>query len=110
MDRISRQYSPDEERPLTAYVVLVGLFNTVFAVFLFLLRRSRRDLPARIGVGDLLLLGVGTHKLSRLLTKDWVTSFLRAPFTTYQGSASGPEVNEAPRGHGMQRALGELVT
>lgn len=110
MEQIAREYSPNEERPLTAYVILVGLFNAVFAGFLLLLRRSRRDLPVRIAPGDLVLLAVSTHKLSRLLTRDWVTSFYRAPFTTYKGGAGGPEVNEEPRGHGMQRALGELFT
>ncbi len=46
-------------------------------------------MPERIGPGDILLLGVATHKLGRLLAKDWVTSFLRAPFTTFKGGGAG---------------------
>ncbi len=45
------------------------------------------------------------------MTKDWVTSFYRAPFTEYQGAATAPsEVSEKPRGEGLQRSLGELFT
>jgi len=108
--QIAREYSPEEERPLTAYIVLVALFNAVFAGFLFLVRRTGRELPARTAPSDLALLAVGTYKISRLLTKDWVTSFYRAPFATYKGAASGPEVNEEPRGQGMRLAIGELFT
>ena len=110
MERIARAYSPDEARPLGSYIVLVTIFNAMFAGFLLLLRSSKRELPVRISMGDILLLAVGTQKLSRLLTKDQVTSFYRAPFARYEGAASGAEVNESPRGTGMQRAIGELVT
>jgi hypothetical protein len=58
----------------------------------------------------MLLLGIATHKLSRLLTKDMVTSPLRAPFTVFEGSAGDGEVQEGARGSGLQHALGELVT
>jgi hypothetical protein len=57
-------------------------------------RRGARCLPAdrllpdQVSPGDLLLLDVATHKMSRLLAKDWVTSFYRASFTEYQGRAS----------------------
>ena len=98
-----------EDAPLLSYAGLAAIFGALFVGFL---RRTRggRDLPERVTVADVLLLGVATHKASRLLTKDWVTSFLRAPFTEYQGAAGGPEVSEKPRGTGMQRALGELFT
>jgi hypothetical protein len=99
-----------EHRPLTAYAVLVGIFNAAFAGFLLAVKWSGRDLPERMRLGDLLLLGVATHKLSRLLAKDTVTSFLRAPFTTFEGPAGASEVNEQPRGMSMRLALGELLS
>lgn len=101
-----------EERPLRAYAVLAVIFNTIFGGFLLLVRRGGKTsaLVEQATPGNLLLLGVATHKLSRLIAKDWVTSPLRAPFTTYEGAASGPEVIESPRGHGMRLALGELLT
>jgi hypothetical protein len=38
-----------------------------------------------------------------------VTSAARAPFTEYQGDSGAGEVEEAARGHGMRRAIGELL-
>jgi Protein of unknown function (DUF1360) len=99
-----------EDRPLGAYGGLVALFHALFAVFLLAVKRTDRALPERLGLGDILLLGTATHKVSRLLAKDAVTSVLRAPFTTYQGPAGEGEINDAPRGRGMQHALGELLT
>jgi hypothetical protein len=34
---------------------------------------------------------------------------LRAPVTQYEGPSAASEVNERPRGRGMQKALGELL-
>ena len=66
-------------------------------------RRAGRPLPERVPVGDLALLAVGTYKLSRLIAKDRITSFFRAPFTRYKGSSDRPsEVSEEPRGEGLR--------
>ena len=46
---------------------------------------------------DLLLTGLATHKLSRLVAKDRIMSFARAPFTEHQG-------------RGVRRAMGELLS
>ncbi len=102
-------YSADEERPLAAYVGLSGSFALAFGGSLLALRARRRELPARPAVGDLLLVGVATHKVSRLLAKDKVTSFVRAPFTRYQEAAGHGEVEEQPRGRGARFAIGELL-
>ena len=56
-----------------------------------------------------MLVGLATHKLSRVLAKDKVTSFVRAPFTRYTGPAGQGELTEDPRGEGLQRAIGELL-
>jgi hypothetical protein len=58
---------------------------------------------------DLALITVATHKLSRLIAKDRVTSALRHPFTSYQGEGGPGEVEEAARGRGLRRAIGELL-
>lgn len=108
-DRLFRGYAPHEERPLAAYGLLVGLFNAVFGGALFAARGSQR-LPERIAVGDLLLLGAATQKLSRLIAKDLVTSAFRAPFTEFGDYSGQGEVDERPRGQGLQKAIGELVT
>jgi hypothetical protein len=96
----------DHPIPLRGYAALAMTFNLVFAVGLAV---KRADTPERVAFSDVVLLGVATHKISRLLTKDRVTSFLRAPFVRYEGDAGPGEVNEVARGQGVQRAVGELV-
>jgi hypothetical protein len=55
------------------------------------------------------LVGVASHKLSRLITKDKVTSPLRAPFTELEGSGGPGELEEKARGTGARRAIGEML-
>lgn len=108
--KIFAGYKGGEEMPLASYAATVGVFNAAFAALLLAAKNSGRPLPERIGYGDLVLLGVATHKLSRIITKDRVTSPLRAPFTEYEGAADASEVKEKVRGTGMQRAIGDLIT
>jgi hypothetical protein len=72
-------------------------------------RRAGHRLPERYGPLDIVTAGVATHKLSRRLTKDKVTGFLRAPFVRYQEATGHGEVSEAPRGTGLRLAIGELL-
>jgi hypothetical protein len=99
-----------EEESLPSYATLMGLFNLIFAVFLLVARKTGRPIPERIEVRDIALLGVATHKLSLLLAQDAVTSPLRAPFTELQEKQSPKRVDENPRGKGLRRSLGELLT
>jgi hypothetical protein len=102
-------HSPEQDRPLGGYAALMGFFlalNTAFAAWL---RVSNRELPERIAPGDLALVAVATHKTTRLIAKDRVTSTIRAPFTQFQDDAGPSEVEEAARGHGLRRAIGELL-
>jgi hypothetical protein len=98
-----------EYRPLVAYSLLSSTFGAGLVTSLGALHRSGR-LPERFGAGDLVLMGVATHKVSRLIAKDKVTSFLRAPFTRYQEASGQGEVEEEARGRGLQLALGELLS
>jgi hypothetical protein len=110
IEQVMQGYS-DDSRPLKAYVGLMGVFNLIFAAVLLTVKRSNRRLPERVGYADIIMLGIASHKVSRLLTKDWVTSPLRAPFTTYEGAGEmSGEVTESPRGKGWRLAIGELVT
>jgi hypothetical protein len=104
-------YAPPEERPpLVPYAVAMAAFNGLFAVGLALARRQGRDLPERPALGDIGLVGIAGHKLSRLIAKDKVTSPLRAPFTELEGSGGPAELEERARGGEARRAIGELVT
>src|SRR3954452_11592778 len=64
------RYAHGEHRPLTAYAGLAGGFNALLAGFLLATRQQGQPLPERLGSGDLLLLGVAAHKLSRLVARD----------------------------------------
>jgi hypothetical protein len=100
-------YDESEGQPLGAYAGLAGVFSALFAVFLFL---TRRTLPQRVDAADLALLGVATHKLSWILANSAVTSFVRAPVTHLQEAKSPSHLEEEPRGEGLQKALGSLLT
>lgn len=106
---LRRAYAPDEDPPLGSYAALTAVFNAALGAALVSAGRRGR-LPERPAAGDLLLAGVATHKLSRLIGKDRVLSFARAPFTRYEGTAGPSELSETPRGHGPRRALGELLS
>jgi Protein of unknown function (DUF1360) len=103
------QLDPEPERPLRAYSLLTGIYAALTGVVAAWLWRSRRAVPPRPQEIDLLLAAMGTHKLTRLIAKDRVTSPLRHPFTEFQGDAGPGEVDEKARGTGLRRAIGELV-
>jgi hypothetical protein len=108
-DRAETQYA-DAPVPLRDYAGLTAAFNVAMIAGLAVAERSGRRIPERVGAGDILLVGVATHKLSRLITKDRVTSFLRAPFARYEEPAGHGELEEHARGTGMRRAVGQLIT
>lgn len=101
--------SPGEERPLKAYAGLAATYTVAFGGALVALRARGRDMPERISAADILLTGVATHKVTRLISKDKVTSFIRSPFTCYQEHAGHGELDESPRGEGLRYAIGELL-
>jgi Protein of unknown function (DUF1360) len=103
-------YAPPRERPpLAAYATFATVFHTAMAAAVVAAKRSGRDLPERVGVGDIVLIGTASYKLSRLISKKKVTAFVRAPFTELEGKAGPAELDEKPRGSGLQRAIGELL-
>jgi hypothetical protein len=102
-------HSPEQERPLGGYAVLMGAFAALAGGFSAWFRVSGRELPERMEARDLALVTVATHKASRLIAKDRVASTVRAPFTRFEHDAGPGEVSEAARGRGLRRAIGELV-
>ena len=106
---VARDYSPTEEQPLRSYVLLMGVFTASAGAFGSWFQRSGRELPKRMEPQDLLLLTLASHKVARLISKDRVTSAIRAPFTRYEGSGGPGEVSEKPRGRGLRRVVGQLL-
>src|ERR1700743_3369082 len=91
---LTAHYAPNEKRPVEAYAVLASTYAALTAGSLLVLRLRGHRLPEKVSSTDLLLLGVSTHKVSRLLAKDKVTSFIRAPFTKFQEKSGQGEVEE----------------
>src|SRR4051794_27459479 len=96
--------------PARDYAALVTIFNGVMATALLARKCSKEPLPERVEPKDLLLFAMATQKLSRVITKDKVTTALRAPFTEVEGKGGAGELEERPKGKGLQRAIGELLT
>jgi hypothetical protein len=106
---VAREYDADPER-LAGYALLIAIYSAGIAGFSAYVRRSGRRVPTTVAPSDVALLGVATFKLSRLLSRDSVTGVVRAPFTRRKGRLKGPEVQDLPRGRGMRRSVGELMT
>ena len=108
--REKHAYTQGEERPLGSLLAIMATYGAGVAALSVAVRASGRELPDRVSWSDLALVTVATHKLSRLLAKDPVTSPLRAPFTRFAGTSGEAELAEEVRGPGPRKAVGELVT
>jgi hypothetical protein len=105
--------SEREQRPLSAYAVLAATYAGLFGGGLTTAVRRGHELPEHVGVGDVALYGVATHRLSRLLSREKVARFARAPFTEVEENRPAPpaEMAEHPReAAGMRRAVAELLS
>jgi hypothetical protein len=105
---IEQQYGRDDAA-LRGYVPLLGAFAASAAAATFAAWLSGRR-PAPLSPFELGCMAIATHKVSRLVAKDAVTSPLRAPFTRFGGAAGDAEVAEEVTGTGVRKAVGELVT
>ena len=103
-------YLDGEDRPLFPFVGIIGANLAMVGALGLAVKASGKELPERLGIADLALLSVATHKLSRVLTKSPVTSPIRAPFTRFQGKGGEAELAEEVRGGGTRKAVGELIT
>lgn len=102
-------YTGGEDHPLGAYAGAMGVYVASIAALAAAARVARRELPDP-SPWDVLLCAGATHRLSRLVAKDPVTSPLRAPFARYRGTEGPAELAEDVRGSGARKAVGELVT
>jgi hypothetical protein len=101
--------SSRETHPTQSYAVITAAFNGALAAWLAAAASGDR-LSGRLSTRDLVLLGIATHKLSRVVAKDKVTRPIRAPFTEVEGDGAPGELDERPRGQGARRAVGELLS
>src|SRR5437660_1316598 len=90
----ARQYAAGDDRPLRGYVFTMTVYAGLVSALAAAARISGRAMPEELTGRDIVVIGAATHKLSRLLAKDPVTSPLRAPFTTYEGTTGPSELKE----------------
>jgi hypothetical protein len=102
--------NPREDSRIGGYLVAMGVFTASLAGSAVTHRVRGTELPLRYSAGDLLLGGLATHKFTRLLAKDAVTTPLRAPFTDYEEPAGSGELNESPKDGHLSHTVGELIT
>src|SRR5438309_8721032 len=62
-------YSPQEEKLLGGYAILMTTFTALAGLFAVWFRRSGRELPDRMDARDLALVTVASHKAARTITK-----------------------------------------
>lgn len=102
-----RAYHPDQEEG--AHLATVATYSGAVLALAVMARRRGAAVPT-VTAWDTARLALATYKGARLLSKDKVTAPFRAPFTERQGPGEGNEVNDAPRGEGARRTVGELVS
>jgi hypothetical protein len=107
--RQAEAYRNGADRPLGGYLKTMAMYAAGTVGAALAARATGRTAP-RLSPWDVAQLAVATHKVSRLIAKDPVTSPLRAPFTRYEGVSAPSELAEEVRGTDLQHSLGELVS
>lgn len=82
--------------------------NAVYGALLVSMILATRNHGARhepIGGHELLPIGAATFALSKVISREKIGTWMRDPFVVNEGTDE-----RAPRGHGLRRAVGELVT
>jgi Protein of unknown function (DUF1360) len=112
LTRLRQAYAPHQHRPLDGYAAAMGGLGVLAASLAAAAKITGRPAPERPATADVVLISIATHKLSRLVAKDAVTSPLRAPFTRYAEPAGSAEVNEEVRDEGssVRHSIGELLS
>lgn len=104
-------YRNGEDRPLSGYLAAMGVYAGAVSGLTLLGRRLGLRAPQQITPWDVALFGIATHRVTRTLSKDAVTSPVRAPFTTYGGVQGPAELHEEVRTDSdLRHAVGELLT
>jgi hypothetical protein len=99
----------DDPRPLEGYALLLSVYGAA-AAGIALAARRRRVLPTLPGAAEFALSALAVQYISRVLTKDSITSVIRSPLVAFEKPTGEGEVSERVVGTGIRHAVGELVT
>ena len=94
---------------IPSYVGSLTTFSGALAAAVAVGRRRGARLATGYSLLDLAVGGLATHKFSRLVAKDGVTTPLRAPFTVFEEETGSAEVAERPRDEHPLHTIGELL-
>lgn len=103
-------YAGNADRPLEGYLAAIATYSVFASALVAAAAVRREEAPNGFSPLDIGLIGIATHKLARIISKESVTSAIRAPFTRYEKPGGPAELVEEVRGHGVRHAVGELIT
>jgi hypothetical protein len=98
----------DVQQTRATKLTLMSVFLGVLATFAA--RLVRRDTDLSLKPFDLVMLGLSTFRMGRMIAFEGVAAPLREPFTETREDASGAGQTVVARGEGPRHVLGELVS
>ena len=98
-----------DPRPLKSYAGIMASYGALTVLLTLVLRRRRFGVRP-LSPWNFALYALAAEHISRLISKDSVTSPVRKPFTEFKEPAGEGEVNEEVIGSGLRLAIGELLT
>src|SRR4051794_18785945 len=101
-DRATPQRDHDTPTTATDYLALNAVYGALIATVLFSTREQHARDP--ISGRELIPISAATFALSKVIAREKIGSWMREPFVDH---ADG---ERRPRGRGLQRAVGELLT
>lgn len=90
------------------YAALSSLFVAAFAILAG--RKPNPEAKQELTPFDVVQLGFATYRLGRMIAYDRVFETYRLPFAETVPDGSGAGLTVEPKGEGVQRALGELIS
>jgi hypothetical protein len=92
-------------------LTIIGIFLTIFFSVASRMKKDQKDInKIKLKPFDLILLGFSTFRLGRLVSFDTVFEPIRYPFTETVDMENGAGKVVEPKGEGMKRAIGEMIS
>lgn len=95
------------QREYLTKIALTGVFLAAFVLFIAFYPGLQRF---ELSPFDLILLGLATFRLGRLVSYDLITEPIRKAFTRTVTDITGIGSAVRPRGEGARRAIGQLIS
>lgn len=101
----------EQKEEYATKLTLIGLFFAIFIAFSSRMNfKNQSGKAVKVKPFDLAMLGISTYRLGRLAAYDKVSEPLRLFFTETVPDETGAGETVAPKGQGIQRTLGELLS